>query len=416
MTLGEKIKALRKERKMTLVQVAGEHLTKGMLSLIENGKAQPSMDSLQHIAQQLQIDVAELLANDNNKEIRATLTRGEQLYTAFRRAVFDEQQMQEIGQQLLTLIEPFADNNLLKGQNFEEVRLRELYFIARYHLKLDQTAAPFLSLVDLYKKVHAYSHVLQSYTRLSSVLIEQRQYDEAIDYLQEAEKFMQLYDFSIDDVVKLNLYYTFAITYAAMNSSEEMEKYLNLALRITEEKGIFYRLNDFYRFLFFIHCSKGDAEKSQHYLQKLYYMSKLTEDPFDEVFYDLLTLQYMNQIEQDFEKVLHTKVEHDILMQEAMKPILFLLHGEYAYAHWKVGQYEEALTLLQPIYVHNRNQHPIDLAILYRAFAIRALCYKALGDNENAKRDILYAMDGVKDFPPSFDQQFIEQAHRTIII
>ena len=63
--LGERIKQIRKERKMTLAQVAGDRLTKGMLSLIENGKAQPSMESLQHIAGQLNVDIADLLQNDH---------------------------------------------------------------------------------------------------------------------------------------------------------------------------------------------------------------------------------------------------------------------------------------------------------------------------------------------------------------
>ena len=37
--LGERIRTLRKQRKMTLEALAGERLTKGMLSQIENNKA-----------------------------------------------------------------------------------------------------------------------------------------------------------------------------------------------------------------------------------------------------------------------------------------------------------------------------------------------------------------------------------------
>lgn len=52
-TLGEKIKTLRKEKKLTQTELAGPELTKSMLSQIENGKATPSMKTLQYIAEKL---------------------------------------------------------------------------------------------------------------------------------------------------------------------------------------------------------------------------------------------------------------------------------------------------------------------------------------------------------------------------
>ncbi|WP_372869850.1 helix-turn-helix domain-containing protein, partial [Planomicrobium okeanokoites] len=52
-SLGELIRKLRKERGLTLQALAGEELSKGMLSLIENNKANPSMESLAYIAEQL---------------------------------------------------------------------------------------------------------------------------------------------------------------------------------------------------------------------------------------------------------------------------------------------------------------------------------------------------------------------------
>ena len=80
-----------------------------------------------------------------------------------------------------------------------------------------------------------------------------------------------------------------------------------------------------------------------------------------------------------------------------------------------LGRYEEALTHLKDIEISSNNQHPIDLAIMYRAFAVRALCQFMLGDKENAKRDILYATDGVKDFKITKEIQFILDAHKKIM-
>ena len=66
-TLGEKIKALRKEKKLTQTELAGSELTKSMLSQIENGKATPSMKTLQYIAEKLECEPSFLLEEDEGK-------------------------------------------------------------------------------------------------------------------------------------------------------------------------------------------------------------------------------------------------------------------------------------------------------------------------------------------------------------
>lgn len=66
-TLGEKIKALRKEKKLTQTELAGSELTKSMLSQIENGKATPSMKTLQYIAEKLGCETSFLLEEDDDE-------------------------------------------------------------------------------------------------------------------------------------------------------------------------------------------------------------------------------------------------------------------------------------------------------------------------------------------------------------
>ncbi len=52
-TIGEKIKTLRKELKLTQSELVGEQLSKGMLSLIENNLSNPSVKTLHYIANKL---------------------------------------------------------------------------------------------------------------------------------------------------------------------------------------------------------------------------------------------------------------------------------------------------------------------------------------------------------------------------
>ena len=50
MNIGEKIKKARKQKGMTQSALAGNKITRNMLSAIENGSAAPSLDTLKHIA------------------------------------------------------------------------------------------------------------------------------------------------------------------------------------------------------------------------------------------------------------------------------------------------------------------------------------------------------------------------------
>lgn len=54
-TLGQKIKALRLEKKMTQADLAGDTITRNMLSQIENGVAQPSVSTILELADKLDV-------------------------------------------------------------------------------------------------------------------------------------------------------------------------------------------------------------------------------------------------------------------------------------------------------------------------------------------------------------------------
>lgn len=53
MTLGQKVKALRKEKKWTQAELAGEEITRNMLSLIESDTTLPSLPTLKYLAGRL---------------------------------------------------------------------------------------------------------------------------------------------------------------------------------------------------------------------------------------------------------------------------------------------------------------------------------------------------------------------------
>ena len=67
LSIGQKIRALRINRGMTQSQLAGDSITRNMLSLIENGNASPSLGTLTELARRLEIPVGYFFAADEEE-------------------------------------------------------------------------------------------------------------------------------------------------------------------------------------------------------------------------------------------------------------------------------------------------------------------------------------------------------------
>ncbi|MBR6534855.1 MAG: helix-turn-helix transcriptional regulator [Clostridia bacterium] len=66
MTLGEKIRYYRKKASLTQAQLAGDHMTRNMLSQIENGSAKPSLATIEYLTRRLDLPCGFLLTEKND--------------------------------------------------------------------------------------------------------------------------------------------------------------------------------------------------------------------------------------------------------------------------------------------------------------------------------------------------------------
>lgn len=95
MQFGERIRSIRQAKGLTQTQVAGEHITRNMLSQIENGSASPSLKTLEHLSQVLGVTIGYLLSEDEGgslAEARKLLMAGdvEAAYLSAKDATGDE--------------------------------------------------------------------------------------------------------------------------------------------------------------------------------------------------------------------------------------------------------------------------------------------------------------------------------------
>lgn len=90
MTLGEKLKAARRARDLTQAQLAGERITRNMLSLLEKDAALPSYETLRYLAEELRIDPGYFF--DSRSDLNEYLLRSDlpKIRAAFQNKKYDQ--------------------------------------------------------------------------------------------------------------------------------------------------------------------------------------------------------------------------------------------------------------------------------------------------------------------------------------
>ena len=81
--LGKKIKALRKAKGLTQTELAGNKITRNMLSGIENGTSYPSLDTLEYIADGLGVEASYLLSAHDDLAFYQKKEKIKQIYRAY---------------------------------------------------------------------------------------------------------------------------------------------------------------------------------------------------------------------------------------------------------------------------------------------------------------------------------------------
>lgn len=411
--LGERIKLMRKERKMTLADVAGSRLTKGMLSLIENGKANPSMESLQYIAERLNVSVTDLLQEREMDGVSELLDEAEVLYREYVRT-FSEEREEEIRHVFKEKLEPLFEKRSINHANYKEVRLFEIYLKGKFAFKEPIDRENIVQLVNDYEELRAYSRLIQTYTFIAMYdFFYGKEYAAVIPCLLKGLEKLEKYEHLIDTLDIIDYYYTLTIVYSAVNDAEMTEKYLEAVMAIWKKKKLVYRHNDFYRFMYYLSLQQGQHEKMGYYLKKMQDFVKLVEDPIEEIMVDVIVLIYSNYVLKDYKKTL--AYSHDQYEESLFNLAKPFFHAEQGYAYYMLGDYENAVLKLQSLAIPETNTHPIDLTAIYHGFAVRAISQYKVGNVEEAKRDILYAYHGVEHFHHSMQKDFIKEQYAIIM-
>ena len=88
MEIGEKIKSLRLAKRMTQTELAGDQITRNMLSLIENGSALPSLPTVIYLSERLDIPAGMLLARSDEELMYQKLAQLPKIKQAYEKGEY----------------------------------------------------------------------------------------------------------------------------------------------------------------------------------------------------------------------------------------------------------------------------------------------------------------------------------------
>lgn len=310
LSLGEKIKKLRKEQNMTLKELAGDRITAAQISHIERDKSHTSQELLEYLADKLGVSVDYLLETKEmqSKKITDNLILKSEIYIKCDELEEAEEQINEIIKvcKNYKLTENYGKcNNLLaeiyckRGDYSSAIYYYEkaLYYFIKNEDKEDIYNC-YVSIGDIYglDKFHkgALTHYMfakevleesniedgdiykELYSKISKSYMNLKQPQKALEFMEKIDRIDN------EDNVKeeVNILVMKAKGLLSVGKYVESKECFNKALEIIKKEENKNRLAQVYLTMSNIYSEIGDVDKHLEYSQKVYDITKRDENKY----------------------------------------------------------------------------------------------------------------------------------------
>ncbi|EEM72438.1 MULTISPECIES: helix-turn-helix domain-containing protein [Bacillus cereus group] len=398
-TLGEKIKALRKEKKLTQTELAGSELTKSMLSQIENGKATPSMKTLQYIAEKLGCETSFLLEEDDD-EIVELIQKMERLI---------KNKCDEVYETLLPIVQKKLPSTLNTARLYKQ-------FITAAAVMNDYNIEYYVeTAVSIFEKYTLYRESTETKLLFYYMLFKQKKYKECLQMIATIRDEYKAKNLEMDLITHIQLYLKEAIILLAYGNYEKCEKVILDALAFSKKHQVYYKTDEFYRILSYQKIITTDKEQYLYYIKKSEQFAIFTEDTLSAANIDILKAYYYNTVTNEYTIALEhleqfrEKLKNDPIFQD--DGLYYLEKGKSLYG---LKRYKEALETLKHATIPDYMNHPLDQSWVLTAGSYRALCYIELQDKKSALTEAKEAVQAIDSYPDSIFTSFIKETLQII--
>ncbi|WP_242784600.1 helix-turn-helix domain-containing protein [Bacillus cereus] len=393
-TLGEKIKTLRKEKNLTQTELVGSELTKSMLSQIENGKATPSMKTLQYIAEKLECEMSFLLEEDEG-EIVELIQKMEPLIKANK--------CDEVYKTLLPIVQTELPSTLNTARLYKQF-LTGAVIMNDYHIEYYVETA-----VSIFEKYTLYRESTETKLLFYYMLFKRKKYKECLQMIATIRDEYKAKNLEMDLITHIQLYLKEAIILLAYGNYEKCEKVILDALAFSKKHQVYYKTDEFYRILSYQKVITADKEQYLYYIKKSEQFAIFTEDILSIAIIDILKAYYHNTITNEYTIALkHLEQFREKLKDEPIFQDDGLYYLEKGKSLYGLKRYKEALAILKHATIPDYMSHPLDQSWVLTAGSYRALCYIELQDKKSALKEAKEAVQAIDSYPDSIFTSFIK--------
>lgn len=373
-SLGEKIKALRIELKMTQTELAGSEMTKSMLSQIENNTAMPSMKNLQYLAARLGKPASFFLEQEENREnfpiddIQREMKEAESLYRMGRYA-------------------ETADRLKQIGEKYKLDRDSKLYgdYLTKYGEvlidlnRVEEATAKIEEATRIYEQKYLFIDAAKVYLFLCGVPWNSFQYEKCLDILEQG---IEIYNKSInrDYAFEIDLLYKRSIFTASLDRIDDGIKATEEALKISGQTNIYYRTDELYKNMAVLNAFRGRYDNFDYYLEKAEKFAEATDNNIILSTIWIVKAKYNNDSGNPEGAIDHLNKALAI----ANHLILPLINTEFSKSYFLLENYEKALDYIRlikyPDYIPSKH----DYAYIWSSKTMEGLCYLKTGKKQEA--------------------------------
>lgn len=397
-TIGEKIKLLRKELKMTQAALAGNEMTKSMLSQIENNQATPSMKSLQYIAQRLGKSPSYFLDNEKENipvdDINKKLNKIDKLIKNFEYV-----SAREKIEKILSAYSYDKDNKLYADILYKYGEcLQDM-------LEFDSGEKKIKEAVKIYTGLHLTTYAARANMELIRRYYNEYNYDECLKILDESWN-MYKHAVNHDSLLEIEMLFYRSLVKLADASAEEVLELIQKALDISNENGAYYKSDELYRlkalvyfvmekyndFLFCIKKAKQFAQFSDNYKS----LSKI----------EISLAMYENALNNP-----ENAIEHLKKFDKFNEKRDFGYYANLSLSYYLLKNYKEAYANILKINYKPQMYHKIDYFLLWTGKVYEGLILNKLDKTEKALDSINFAINKLEFFD---DSKYLAFAYKSL--
>lgn len=392
--VGENIKRIRTAKNMTISDVANEHVSRGMISLIENGKTQPSIERLQHIARQLNVDISELVEEVPREKMKSTLKEALELW---------RQPNIQPTVDAAALLRPILEK---KPSGYEAARMYELYARILYHLYVvaieryneieENDWELFIGeAITLYRDLQMDWLVIKCQAFLADIQFDKANYFGTVEIIDKALEELTVMDSLETKSMYIQLLGTKAIALESLGQNGEAHKQLDVAINFAREQLVMDQYYNLLNARVFFYYDNQQTEKAREYVEECSLFVQLIKNEGFTFVHELNQVFREEFYEKDYVKALVIaeqligKIEASTMFpKEAKGEFIALPKSLLARVLTRLGRYEEALSIFEknPIVLPERIQlNPIDFALRVLSNSYEALCHYHLGNPKKAE-------------------------------